>query len=139
MGTYGIFNCCVILMIVNPPVQPVQDYLDQMAISEDDSKLLQKFHNELSAVTMDECGMCCEKWFDMDVDASGICRRCRNLKPAKKGTLSDTNHMNPGLSIQALARVHEMKVPEVLSQVEEMMISPVHPPLLELISSRYMS
>jgi hypothetical protein len=107
--------------------QPVQDYLDQTAISEDDCKLLRNSHKELSAVTIDECGICCEKWFDMDVDARGICRRCRN--PGKAEVFSASNHMNRGLIIQALARAHGMKVPEVLSQVEEMMISPVHPHL----------
>ena len=96
-----------------------------MAISEDDHKLLQNFHKELSAVTMDKCRICCEKWFDMDVDTRGICRRCRNSGKAE--VFSSSNHMNPGMSIQALARAHGMKVPEILSQVEEMMISPVSP------------
>ena len=49
----------------------------------------------------------------------------QKLEACEKGTLSDTNHMNPGLSIQALARANGMKVPEILSQVEEMIISPV--------------
>lgn len=57
----------------------------------------------------------------MNVDANGICGRC--IK--KPGIFSVMNHMNPGLSIQALARANGMKVPEILSQVEEMMISPV--------------
>ena len=42
---------CIILIIVN---QPVPDYLDQMAISEDDRALLQNFHNALSSVTMEK-------------------------------------------------------------------------------------
>ena len=103
--------------------QPVPDYLDQMAISEEDRALLQNFHDELSSVTMGECKLCCEKWFDMDV-RDDICRRCRN--PDKAKVFSAANHMNPGPSIQELARTHGLKVPEPPSQVEEMMISPVH-------------
>ena len=41
------------------------------------------------------------------------------------GVFSNTNHMDPSLSIQALAHANGMKVPEILSQVEEMMISPI--------------
>ena len=44
----------------------------------------------------------------------------------KPRVFSESNHMNPGPSIQELARTHGMKVPEPLSQVEEMMISPVY-------------
>lgn len=102
--------------------QPVHDYLDQMAISEDDRELLQKFHRELSKVTMDECASCCERWFEMDVK-DRLCRRC--MKPEKAKVFCNLNHMDPGPSIQELARAHEMKVPEVLTQVKEMMISPV--------------
>src|SRR5436190_21441717 len=93
-----------------------------MEISEDERKLIQNFHNELSKVTMDGCGSCCEKWFSMDVK-NDICTRCRNAKKAE--VFCHSNHMDPGPSIQQLARDNGMKVPEVLSQVEEMMISPV--------------
>ena len=95
-----------------------------MAISEDDHGLLQNFHNELSLVTMEECIMCCEKWFDMDIDNDGICRRCRN--PEKAKVFSELNHLNPGPSIQELACTQGMKVPEPLSQVEKMIISHVY-------------
>ena len=54
-----------------------------MVISEDDHALIQDFHNELSSMTMEECKICCEKWFDMNVDHDGICRRCRNPEKAK--------------------------------------------------------
>src|SRR5271169_6712965 len=68
--------------------------------------------------------MCCEKWFDMKVNSDGICQRCQN--PQKASLFSESNHLNPGPSIQELAQTHGLKVPEPLSQVEEIMISPVH-------------
>ena len=36
-------------------ITPVQDELDELAISEDDCALLRQFHEALQAVTMDEC------------------------------------------------------------------------------------
>ena len=95
-----------------------------MAISEEDHDLIQNFHNELLQVTLEECRICCEKWFDMKVNNTGICRRCQN--PQKAALFSKLNHINPGPSIQELASSHGPKVPEPLSQVEEMMISPVY-------------
>ena len=71
MGIHGMFKCHRAILIIAS--QPVQDCFDQPAISENDRELLRNFHNELAAVTMDECVICCEKWFDMDVDAGGIC------------------------------------------------------------------
>ncbi len=112
--------------------QPVPDYLDQMAISEDDHALIQDFHNALSSITMEECKICCEKWFDINVDHEGICRRCRRENTAQNNrqnninVYSESNNMDPGPSIQEIARTRGMKVPEPLSQVEEMMISPVY-------------
>ena len=60
----------------------------------------------------------------MNVDASGIYGRCRKSEKVVE-VFSNMYHMDPGLSIQALARANGMKVPEILSQVEEMIISPV--------------
>lgn len=60
----------------------------------------------------------------MDVNRDGICRRCRSEKKAL--VYSESNKMNPGPSIQEIARTRGMKVPESLSQIEEMMISPVY-------------
>ena len=77
----------------------------------------------LSVVRMEECATCREKWFDMNIK-EGVCRRCSNLKNPL--AFHEINRMNPGPSIQELARMHGMKVPEQLSQVEEMMISPVY-------------
>ena len=95
-----------------------------MAISEEDHDLIQNFHNKLLQVTLEECRICCEKWFDMKVNNTGICRRCQN--PQKAALFSELNQLNPGPSIQELASSHGLKVPEPLSQVEEMMISPVY-------------
>jgi len=50
---------------------PVQDELDEPAISEDDCALLRQFHEALQAVTMDECDYCNEKWFEMGCNTVG--------------------------------------------------------------------
>ena len=106
----------------------VQDELDEPAISDEDRVLIRQFHKALQAVTMDECHHCNEKWFEMDcstlgtgINAKKICRRCRN----KPNVFGDSNKMDPGKSIQDLACELNLKIPEPLSQVEEMMISPV--------------
>ena len=79
-------------------IPPVESYLDQFAISEENRGLLQNFNNELLSVTMDECIVCCEKWFDMKVNDAGICRRCQN--PEKAKLYQESNHLNPCPSIQ---------------------------------------
>jgi hypothetical protein len=110
-----------------PPPEP-RDELDEPGISEDDRALIRQFHEALQTVTMDECDYCNEKWFEMHckavgtgINAKNICRRCSN----KPNVFWDSNNMDPGKSIQDLARDLNLKVPEPLSQVEEMMISPV--------------
>src|SRR5271169_1161106 len=118
-------------------IPPVPDYLDQIAISEDDRDLLQNFHNELLSVTIDECIICCEKWFDMKVNNAGICQRCQN--PQKASLFSESNHLNPGPSIQELAQTHGLKVPEPLSQVEENDFTCTSLGILNLLIARYMS
>lgn len=102
-----------------PPV----DYLDQVALTDHEQELLRGFQNALSSVTMEECNYCHEKWFDMNVNEDGICRRC--IKENNIRIFDESNHLNPGPSIQELAAVHGLKVPESLSQVEEIMISPI--------------
>ena len=59
----------------------------------------------------------------MNVNDDGICQRCR--KPGKENLFTRHNRLDPGLSIQQLAVLHGLPVPEQLSQIEEMMLSPV--------------
>lgn len=56
---------------------------------------------------MGNCKVCCEKRFDMDIHGN-ICRRCRN--PQKAKIFSASNHMDPGPSIQELARTNPRTV-----------------------------
>src|SRR5579859_4540182 len=55
------------------------------------------------------------------INARKVCQRCQD----KPGVFWNSNKMDPGKSIQDLARERNLTVPEPLSQVEEMMISPV--------------
>src|SRR5579859_8304574 len=86
---------------------PVRDELDEPVISDDDRALLREFHEALQAVTMDECDHCNERWFEMDcktvgtgINARKVCKRCEE----KPSVFSDSNKMDPGESIQDLAR-----------------------------------
>jgi hypothetical protein len=94
-----------------------------MAILNEDQELLKKFHKELALMTMEKCNAYQERWFDINVH-DGICRRRRN--PNKMNIFSNINHTDSDPSIQQLAYNNRLKVPEPLSQVKEIMISPVH-------------
>ena len=60
----------------------------------------------------------------MKINDTGIYNRCQN--PEKAKLFRESNHLNPGPSIQELTHIHGMKISESLSQVEEMMISSVY-------------
>jgi len=100
------------------------DPLDQPAISDEDRQLIQTFHEKLSKLQMEECNNCHERWFDMNIDATtGLCSQCRNQNRAK--LFNADNFMDPGPSVQELARQYGLKVPEPCTQLEAMCISQV--------------
>ena len=100
------------------------DPLNEPAISNDDRRLLETFHKELDKIQMEECFNCGEKWFDMNVDADGICARCRQQN--NENRFIKLNNLDPGPTIQELARKYDLPIPESLSQVEQMLLMPVH-------------
>jgi alpha-D-ribose 1-methylphosphonate 5-phosphate C-P lyase len=59
----------------------------------------------------------------MNVNDDGICQRCR--KPGNENLFTQQNRLDPGLSIQQLVVIYDLPVPDPLSQIEEMMLSPV--------------
>ena len=63
------------------------------------------------AISMETCDLCHEEWFDLKVQG-GICEKCR-----KSSKWQQSNNMYPGPGANHL--------PE-LTQMEEMLISPVH-------------
>ena len=63
------------------------------------------------AIAMESCSLCHEEWFDLEVE-DGACKNCR-----KSPKFQPSNNMYPGNGASHL--------PE-LSQMEEMLISPVH-------------
>ncbi|KAK7019330.1 hypothetical protein R3P38DRAFT_2714460, partial [Favolaschia claudopus] len=65
-------------------------------------------------ITMETCGSCNEKWFDLAVNAAGLCRKCAGPNPGK---YTIDNMMDPGSVRSDLP---------VLTQMEEILISPVH-------------
>ena len=99
------------------------DYLDQVALTGNELELLRDFQNAMLSVKMEECSYCHEKWFNMNVNDDGICCQCTKENNAR--IFDESNNLDPGMSIQELAAAHGLKVPEPLSQVEEIMISPI--------------
>jgi hypothetical protein len=91
-----------------------------LPLTEEEWQLLQSFHEELDKDVLEECRVCQERWFNMDI-SGGICARCRrrdkNRAEDEPELFSKDNLMDPG------------SVPEhlpALTQVEEMLIARVH-------------
>jgi len=97
--------------------------LDTPAITEEDRKLVDNFHHALNQMKLEECKNCGERWFDMSLNGDGVCKRCR--QKGKANLFTKQNNLDPGESIQELARKLGLPIPEPLSQVEEILISPV--------------
>jgi len=104
----------------NPPPQsqepepaqpPPITFDDTSAISAEDKTLLNNCRERLMAISMETCDLCHEEWFDLKVQG-GICEKCR-----KSSKWQPSNNMYPGPGANHL--------PE-LTQMEEMLISPVH-------------
>jgi hypothetical protein len=92
-----------------PTIPPLIDPLS--AVSAEDKILLENCRNKLMDITMDSCDLCHEEWFDLGVE-NGVCMNCR-----KGSKFQASNNMYPGDGASHL--------PE-LTQMEEMLISPVH-------------
>src|ERR1700683_1486106 len=88
-----------------PPLDPLS------AISPEDKILLNNCREKLMNITMESCNLCHEEWFDLEVKNS-VCKNCR-----KSPKFQPSNNMYPGDGASHL--------PE-LTQMEEMLISPVH-------------
>jgi len=101
------------------------DPLNQCAISKEDFKRIQTFHEQLRQLKMEECCNCLEKWFDMKVDSNGYCSRCSSSAGHFGQKFCKANLMDPGPSVQDLAREHGLPIPEPCTQLEAMIISPV--------------
>jgi hypothetical protein len=82
------------------------------AISPEDKILLDQCREKLMNISLESCGSCHESWFDLNT-VNGVCDKCR-----KSGKWQHSNKMYPGPG----PPVH---LP-VLTQMEEMLISPVH-------------
>lgn len=72
----------------------------------------------------------------MNINKDSIYRRC--TKENNIRIFDESNYLNPDMNIQELAVLHGLKIPEPLSQVEEIIISPVYfSRLLDLLIIRY--
>jgi hypothetical protein len=96
-------------LVPPPPVPPPIDPLS--AVSSEDKILLENCQNKLMYIVMEICDLCHEEWFDLKVE-NGVCENCW-----KGSKFQPSNNMYPGDGASHL--------PE-LTQMEEMLISPVH-------------
>jgi hypothetical protein len=89
-----------------------------LAVSAEDRTLLQAFCDQLMNISLEHCSKCNEEWFDLKVsvqhDGRALCARC-----VRSDKFSEINQMCPGPDPQSLF------LPE-LTQMEEILISPVH-------------
>jgi hypothetical protein len=97
--------------IILNPLQLFHLLLIHSLLSAEDKVLLENCQNKLMNITMDLCDLCHEEWFDLKVE-NVVCENCR-----KGSKFQPSNNMYPGDGISHL--------PE-LTQMEEMLISPVH-------------
>lgn len=98
------------------------EHLMGEALSMEDRALCQEFHRQAQAIRMQECSRCEERWFNIDVE-NGLCAQCRKLDAKGRGeTFTAANHMSPGTLPQFVLDNPEFE----LTQIEEILISPVH-------------
>ena len=113
------------------------DNLDDQCLSSEVIDCIHDFHAALNEERQETCENCNERWFGMNVQ-DGLCARCRSsghlwgadnhMDPGKPEeytvTSMLTRHLGP--SLQELCRNHGMGVPDIPSQVEEMLLSRYH-------------
>ncbi|KZT34517.1 hypothetical protein SISSUDRAFT_1065241 [Sistotremastrum suecicum HHB10207 ss-3] len=94
-----------------PPPNNLPLDMSAPAITPEDQERLKSFREKAMDIRLQYCKDCHEEWFGLDVK-SQVCKRCRSSAKFK-----DSNNMYPGPDIAHLP---------TLTQMEEMMISPVH-------------
>ncbi|EED12031.1 hypothetical protein TSTA_001030 [Talaromyces stipitatus ATCC 10500] len=106
------------LLQSDPPYTPSDlNCLPNPALAESDMILVKRFHTTLEQHTTELCHRCEEKWFNMRLNAHGICDHYVRVDSGKHIYLfSAINNMHPG---------DLPDLPE-LSQTEEMLIARVH-------------
>ncbi|KAJ7498879.1 hypothetical protein FB451DRAFT_1014346, partial [Mycena latifolia] len=95
-----------------PPPNP----LSEKAISDQDQVLMDGVRKKIMDIRLESCGACHEHWFDLQV-VNDKCQKCRKRTHPEK--FQTSNMMNPGI-------VPGPDVLPPLTQIEEMIISPVH-------------
>ncbi|KAJ6492955.1 hypothetical protein DFH09DRAFT_947192, partial [Mycena vulgaris] len=97
-----------------PPTPPVPLHpLAEPAVSTSDKAMMDRVRGEWMKIALESCDGCDERWFDLDVK-DGKCQKCRHQKKSQK--FQDVNRMDPDPCPDLPA----------LTQIEEMIISPVH-------------
>ncbi|KAK7014506.1 hypothetical protein R3P38DRAFT_2393525, partial [Favolaschia claudopus] len=92
------------------------------AVTPREKELLNDVRKRLMDITMETCGSCNEKWFDLAVNAVGRCRKCAGADP-RKYTID--NMMDPG-DVRPDLPPRQFLFATTVTQMEEILISPVH-------------
>jgi len=101
------------------PVPPLQqlDPLFDPTISPEDHNCLEQAHTKWAAIQLESYDGCEQEWFDFDVEQTetgdNLCKDCQKTTPL----FHKDNNLYPGPGCPNLPP---------LSQLEEMLISPVH-------------
>ena len=87
----------------------------------EDIAIWEEFNTQLAQEQMERCPRCKKRWFDIKLQADGICRRCHQKddkkSPEEPHFFSAANHLDFGMVPTCL--------PELLP-AEEMVIARVH-------------
>ncbi|KAJ7736399.1 hypothetical protein B0H14DRAFT_2408352 [Mycena olivaceomarginata] len=96
---------------------PIPNPLSASAVSALDHLSMKRVREKIMAVELEQCGACHERWFDLIV-VNGKCSKCRK-SGRTRDKFQDSNNTNPG-------PVPGSNILPPLTQIEEIMISPVH-------------
>jgi hypothetical protein len=100
-----------------PQFEPEDPPLN-LAVTEEEKKMLDEVRKKLMEIKLEVCSLCHEEWFDLKV-VDGVCSKCKDTtKNSTKYQPSNNMYPGPGPS-------PDDGLP-VLTQMEEMLIAPVH-------------
>jgi ATP-dependent DNA helicase PIF1 len=94
-----------------PPRQPIPTPPEPIgAVPDSEWRYIQTFHKELDKLALTECVVCDERWFDMKLDNTGICSRCRGQQSNPWTALNNGDVGSVPDYLPALTEIEEMLI-----------------------------